>query len=362
MPTNLKKPVSYTALLNKSLSVFFKQAVSISAKNPSQALNFIQTVNNQQKAARVRAGWEKQGLQVPPMMIMSITNRCNLHCRGCYHQALRDISHAEMSEAKLRDTLAEASRLGVSFIILAGGEPLARPEILNIVAEYPRILFLMFTNGLMIDEATAIRLKTLKNLVPLISLEGLEKETDLRRGGGVYARLTEIMAGLNKRDIFFGNSITVTSANFNTVMSEEYIRSLSDQGCKMFFFVEYSEVQSGSSELMIDEIQRLRMSYLIAQYRKRFPATFISVPGDEKDFGGCLVAGRGFIHISAEGDVEPCPFAPYSDVNLRESTLAEALQSEFLKSIRESPEPLESGGGCSLMARKDWVQAKLAEN
>ncbi len=48
---------------------------------------------------------------------------------------------------------------------------------------------------------------------------------------------------------------------------------------------------------------------------------FIEVPGDEDEIGGCLGAGKGFIHISAEGDVEPCPFAPYSDMNLRNDIL-----------------------------------------
>jgi len=68
----LKKSVSYIKPLNKALNVFFKDAVKISLKDPSQALYFFHTVKNQQKAARVRAGWEKQGIHVPPMMIMSI--------------------------------------------------------------------------------------------------------------------------------------------------------------------------------------------------------------------------------------------------------------------------------------------------
>ena len=64
-------------------------------------------------------------------------------------------------------------------------------------------------------------------------------------------------------------------------------------------------------------------------FRNKYRALFVNVPGDEKDFGGCLSAGRGFVHVSAEGDLEPCPFAPYSDVNLRDKPLKEALQSPF---------------------------------
>ena len=71
-------------------------------------------------------------------------------------------------------------------------------------------------------------------------------------------------------------------------------------------------------------------------FRDKWPALFIEVPGDEDEIGGCLGAGKGFIHISAEGDVEPCPFAPYSDMNLRTVSLKDALNSEFLKKMGPS--------------------------
>jgi MoaA/NifB/PqqE/SkfB family radical SAM enzyme len=360
MLQTVEKSIQYIKPLNNALNVFFKDALRISLKDPGQALYFFQTVKNQQKASHTRAKWQKLGIHVPPMMIISITNRCNLHCRGCYHQALRDVTRDEMSREKLRGTIAEASELGVSFIILAGGEPLVRPDILDVTRDFPNIIFLLFTNGLLIDEAMAARFKAQKNIVPLISLEGFEQETNLRRGSGVYERLAKIIEKLNQERIFFGTSITVTSANFSTVIGEEYISYLAGLGCKMFFFVEYSPIQPGTQDLMISDLQRTRLAYLTKEYHDRYAALFISVPGDEKDFGGCLAAGRGFIHISAEGDVEPCPFAPYSDVNLKDKSLFEALQSPLLKAIRESDQQPETSGGCALFAKKEWVEGLLA--
>jgi MoaA/NifB/PqqE/SkfB family radical SAM enzyme len=359
MLQTIEKSAQYIKPLNKALNVFFKDAVKVSMKDPSQAFFFFQTVKNQQKAAHTRAKYEKMGIHVPPMMIMSITNRCNLRCKGCYHQALRDVTQTEMSQDKLRATIAEASDLGVSFIILAGGEPLVRRDILDITRDFPNIIFLMFTNGVLIDDAMAARFKAQKNIVPLISLEGFEQETDLRRGSGVYEKLAGIIQKLNKEQIFFGTSITVTSANFSTVIGEEYIRFLNELGCKMFFFVEYSPIQPGTEGLMITDTQRIRLAYLTKRYHDRYSALFISVPGDEKDFGGCLSAGRGFIHISAQGDVEPCPFAPYSDVNLKDKSLQEALQSPLLKAIRESDQQPETSGSCALFAKKEWLQSLM---
>jgi uncharacterized radical SAM superfamily Fe-S cluster-containing enzyme len=116
------KKAKFINPLNKSLRIFFKEAVKVSLKNPLQAYYFYQVVRNQQKSSKIRAHWMKEGLQVPPIMIFSVTNRCNLFCKGCYHRALRDVSRAEISEEKLRGIIGEARDLGVSFMVLAGGE------------------------------------------------------------------------------------------------------------------------------------------------------------------------------------------------------------------------------------------------
>ena len=355
-----KKTDKYINPLNKALRIFFKDAVRVSLKNPSHAYYFLQTLRNQQKASRLRANWAKQGLQVPPVMIFSITNRCNLHCKGCYHQALRDITKAEMSQEKLHSVIGEARDLGVSFMVLAGGEPLVRQDILKITSDYPDILFLMFTNGLLITDELAGQFKAQKNIIPLISLEGYENNTDERRGSGVYGHLQKIIEKLKKEDVLFGTSITVTRSNFETLLNDRFIGNLTGLGGKFLLFVEYSPIQAGTEDWVITDEQRTRMASLIQTFRSKYPALFISVPGDEKDFGGCLSAGRGFVHVSAEGDLEPCPFSPYSDTNLHDRSLEEALRSNFLRSIRENNQlGKETGGSCALFAQREWVRSLL---
>ncbi|MCL5073057.1 MAG: hypothetical protein M1308_19540, partial [Actinobacteria bacterium] len=97
---------------------------------------------------------------------------------------------------------------------------------------------------------------------------------------------------------------------------------------------------------------------LMIDYKSRFPALFIAFPGGEDEMGGCLASGRGFVHISAGGSLEPCPFAPYSDTNLKNLSLKDALNSEFLKKIRESHETLKgTRGGCALWENREWVKS-----
>ncbi|MFC2047709.1 radical SAM protein, partial [Chloroflexota bacterium] len=285
-------------------------------------------------------------------------NRCNLHCKGCYHQALQRSSRPEISTEKLRSIFNEARELGISFMVIAGGEPLVRHEILDITKDYPEIICLVFTNGLLIDDDLLVKLKGQRNFVPVISLEGWEEDTDARRGKGVYEHLKPITEKIKSIGLFWSVSLTVTRSNFATITDQQFIKSLTDLGCKLIFFLEYTPIKEGTEDWIITDEQRIDLLTFRDSCRKKYSALFIAVPGDEEEIGGCLSAGRGFVHISAEGDVEPCPFAPYSDTNLRDSSLKDALQSEFLRTIRQNHEQLsETEGGCALWIKREWVRS-----
>ncbi|MFZ2413956.1 MAG: hypothetical protein WAW16_07030, partial [Candidatus Cryosericum sp.] len=111
---------------------------------------------------------------------------------------------------------------------------------------------------------------------------------------------------------------------------------------------------------VLDDGQRARLAATVASLQKRLPGLFIAFPGDEEVFGGCLAAGRGFVHISPSGRVEPCPFAPYSDTSVRGVPLRDALASPLLLAIRDNHERLtETNGGCALWSQREWVRSLL---
>jgi MoaA/NifB/PqqE/SkfB family radical SAM enzyme len=240
-----------------------------------------------------------------------------------------------MSPDLFRSVIAEAANLGVSVIVVAGGEPLLRKEeILSLAQSFPQILFPLFTNGLMIDNSTAQEIAKQKNIVPLISFEGFRHDTDSRRGSGIYDCLLSSCSVLKKNGIFFGCSVTVTRANLDRVTDEEFIRGMIAVGVRVFTFVEYVPIEPGTEDLVLTHDQQKTLHARMSELEKQFPALFIGFPGDEEQFGGCLAAGRGFIHISSSGNVEPCPAAPFSDANLTSVSHREALQSTFLDKIR----------------------------
>ncbi|MFM7073850.1 MAG: radical SAM protein, partial [Planctomycetota bacterium] len=122
----------------------------------------------------------RRGEFFPPFLYVSIVNSCNLRCQGCWVDVAAKQSRIE-TDAMDR-MIGEAKEMGNSFFGILGGEPFMHPQILDIFAAHPDCYFQVFTNGQMITDAVARRLRELGNVTPLISIEGNEIISDERRG------------------------------------------------------------------------------------------------------------------------------------------------------------------------------------
>jgi len=353
---------SYIPALNDAILGYFRDAVRITLREPAKSIFFLRTILWQRKAALVRRKWQKSDLHVPALLIVSVTSKCNLRCKGCYAFA-HDKGKSkgpELSDARLRTLVAEANELGISAILFAGGEPLIRKDLLTITRDFPSVIFPIVTNGTLIDEGTLDHFRNQRNVIPVISVEGDERDTDERRGVGMHKRLQSAMERMRAKRIFFGCSLTITRSNFATITDERFIKSLTQAGAKLILFLEYVSVEAGTEDWILTDEQRSALAHKTERFRTQFPAIFITIPGDEDQFGGCLAAGRGFVHVSPEGDLEPCPVSPYSDANVRQLSLKEALQSRLLRAIRQRHETLsEREGGCALWTEREWVRSLL---
>jgi MoaA/NifB/PqqE/SkfB family radical SAM enzyme len=241
-------------------------------------------------------------------------------------------------------------------ILLAGGEPLLREDVLTEAAVSRDILFPVFSNGTMLKGENLSLFDAHRNLIPMLSIEGDEAQTDARREAGIYAQLMEVFGELSRRGILFGVSITVTTENIKTVTADTFVEDLYRRGCRIIIYVEYIPVEKpelapGAVE---QEFLQLRLGNLRKQRRSMI---FISFPGDEKESQGCLAAGRGFFHINSRGGAEPCPFSPYSDTNLRGCSLSDALNSPLFRKLRDSKLLQEqAAGGCHLFQQEAAVR------
>lgn len=319
-----------------------------------------------QKSAQIRSEHEKDGLHIPPFLIASIASQCNLHCAGCYARAdgMCAESHVqkEMSAEDWKKVFKEASELGISFILLAGGEPLLRREIIHNAAEFSNILFPIFTNGTLLDEHYLNLLDKYRNLVPVFSIEGDAMQTDVRRGSGVSKSVDSAMNKLSERGILFAASVTMTKENLKLVVSESFISQLRTAGCGALFFVEYVPAERGTENLVLSETQAEWLNEQTSKFKAIYnDMSIFSFPGDEKYMGGCLAAGRGFFHISPFGSAEACPFSPFSKMNLKHSSILEILESPFFADIREISKKgaNDHSGGCTLFNYESEVRQLL---
>ena len=344
-----------------------KDALRASFKNPKEILFLRKFSKNAKKATEIRKKYEKTGQNIPAFLIASITSSCNLHCSGCYsrsnHACNDDAPINQLSDEEWEDIFNQAKDMGISFIVLAGGEPLLREDVISKATEFPEILFPIFTNGTMLNEDYLNIFNNNRNLVPIFSIEGDEEITDSRRGKGVYKQLVDSMELMKKNNIIFGASLTFTNNNLSSLVSNEFIDELHDFGCKVVFFIEYVPVNyetheiapsDEERELLLDNLERLRKEY--------DDMLFMSFPGDEKESGGCLAAGRGFFHINSHGGAEPCPASPYSDINVKDTSLMEALNSKLFRSLREGNILMDDHEGCCVLFEHKEEVKKLLEN
>ena len=314
-------------------------------------------------ASKKRAAAERGGEHIPPFLIASITSSCNLHCAGCYSRSNNACCDAkpvdQLTAQEWNRIFCEAQELGISFILLAGGEPMLRYDVLQQAAEHPDILFPIFTNGTYLHEKYLDYLDEHRNLLPIISIEGNEAVTDARRGEGVYQKVTAAMQSIRDRGMIFGASVTVTTENLDEVYSDAFLDSLSSLGCKAVIYVEYVPVTDESRHLAPAEAEQKRMRKAVKRLRRaRRNMVFIAFPGDEKSSGGCVAAGRGFFHINSHGGAEPCPFSPYSYSNVRDTSLREALKSPLFRALQtEGLLKDDHVGGCTLFMNRERVEA-----
>ena len=287
-------------------------------------------------------GWPKQeecrkkyGCNIPWAILLDPTSACNLHCTGCW--AAEYGNKLNLSYEEIDDIIRQGKELGVYMYIYTGGEPMVRKkDLIRLCEKHNDCIFLCFTNGTLIDEAFTDDMLRVGNFIPAISLEGFESATDQRRGEGVYQKATKAMELLKKKKLIYGISACYTSANFESITSEEFFDSLIEKGAYFIWYFHYMPVGNDASpELLPTPEQRVETYRCIRHYRAVKPLFAMDFQNDAEYVQGCIAGGRRYLHINANGDIDPCVFVHYSDSNIREKTLLEVLQSPIMMAYHD---------------------------
>lgn len=299
--------------------------------------------NRRRAASQFR---QQHGCFPPWFLVLSPGHACNLDCPGCY--AGSGAAGARLPWSMLDRIIGEAKTLwGVPLFVFSGGEPLVYrsqgKDLLDMVEKHADCLFLMFTNGTLIDRPTAERLARLGNLTPALSVEGGRARTDARRGTGAYEQVLQAMSLLREAGVPFGLSITATRENCQEILSDPFLDFFFEQqGAFYAFLFQYTPIgRNPTWEWMPTPEQRAsfwRRSWEIVARKRIFLLDFWN-HGPLVE--GCIAAGRerGYLYIDWNGRAMPCVFMPYAGANVYEvyargGTLNDIWEAPLFQAIR----------------------------
>ena len=288
------------------------------------------------------AGWKKQeeyrqkyNCNIPWTILLDPTSACNLHCTGCW--AAEYGNKLNLTFDEIDSIITQGKEMGVYFYIYTGGEPLVRKDdLIAICRKHNDCQFLSFTNATLIDEEFADEMLSVRNFIPSVSVEGFEEATDDRRGQGTFAKVKEAMAIMKRKKLPFGLSCCYTSRNIESISSLEFIDQMVEWGARFVWYFHYMPVGNDAvPELLPTCEQRKYMYHQIRSIRSSRPIFAMDFQNDGQYVGGCIAGGRRYLHINANGDCDPCVFIHYSNVNIREASLLDALQSPVFKAYHD---------------------------
>ncbi len=292
---------------------------------------------------------EKYGINPPAFCTISPTQKCNLHCSGCYAashaRTLASLPYwiVERLVREMRDIL------GASFIVISGGEPFlwkdGEKNLISLAEEFNDMFFLVYTNGTLLDEPMAKKLLEIGNITPAISVEGYEEETDHRRGKGIFKKIMDNIENLKKYGVGFGVSVTATKDNLNVLLEDRFYEYWFEEvGATYMWMFHLMPIGRAKDTMSLVLSPEERLKLLTKWEELLFKRGYFI--GDFWNSGaasrGCIAYGRpnGYFYVDWNGNIMPCVFVPYYKDNLFElyqngKTIDEALMSDYFQRGRK---------------------------
>ncbi|HQL86437.1 MAG TPA: radical SAM/SPASM domain-containing protein [Lentisphaeria bacterium] len=273
----------------------------------------------------------------PAFLMLSITNQCQLRCRGCWVQPTTPPQ--QLSRQQLDALVEQANQQRSYFFGILGGEPLLHQDLLNFFAAHPKCYFQLYTNGIALTHETAAKLARLGNVTPIISIEGLQEESARRRGReDVFQRAISALEASVQAGLFTGVAASITKQNFAELVSTDYLDLLVRHGVHYIWYYIYRPAGAHPEpENALDREQIKILRQFIVDQRRSAKLLIIDASWDHQ--GNALCPGATGIshHIAPSGAVEFCPPMQFcsGSLNATADNLKTILQEDdFLRQLR----------------------------
>jgi len=274
----------------------------------------------------------RRGQFFPPFLYVSVINSCNLRCQGCWV----DVSARQqaMSPEVFHRLIREARPMGNVFFGIVGGEPFMHPHLLDMLAEHPDCYFQIFTNGHFLTPERARRMYQMGNVTPLISVEGTERVSDIRRGrSGVLSKTLQGLRHALDAGLLTGVCTSVCRSNLRDLVREEWIDQLIEWGVLYTWFHVYRPMgPNPQPELCLSAEEALQVRRFVVEMRARKPIIIIDAYHDGEGQALCPAANGLSHHINPWGDIEPCPIVQFARESIDPQVDSRPLKEKFLHS------------------------------
>ena len=296
----------------------------------------------------------KKGVHFPPFLFISVINSCQLRCQGCWVDVSSKRQMIELDD--LNRVINEAKAKGNSYFGLLGGEPFMYPHLFEVLEAHPDCYFQIFTNGQLITDEVAARLRKCGNATPLMSIEGSEIVSDERRGGSdVLNKTLEGLKNCVKNRLIVGVASSICQTNYSLV-SEDWLKRLIELGVHYCWFHTYRVVGPDPAEaLALTPDQVLHVRRFAVEMRAKLPIGIVDAYWDDKGDAICPMATGISHHIGPSGAIEPCPIIQFATETITDGPDIYELmtKSEFLEDFRTAS--AAATRGCVVLERPDLV-------
>ena len=291
----------------------------------------------------------------PAFNMISVTETCNLACSGCW---VSKGGRKSLTLDQLNGIIHESKRHGSKFFGILGGEPLMFRGLIDIFQQHSDCYFQLFTNGTLLTEEVAFELRKAGNVTPLISIEGLEAESDRRRQANeVYQRTLRGMRACRKAGLIFGVAASICKNNYDELVSRQHIERVAREGAAYLWYYIYRPVGAEPHpEQALTQEQIFGLRQFLVRERLNAPVVLIDVYWDDEGRAMCPGATGMSHHVSPSGALEFCPVIQMAVdfLNANASNMTELYaQSEFLAGMRR--EIAQATRGCILMENPELM-------
>lgn len=277
-------------------------------------------------------------------LYVNITHACNLKCKYCYINA-GEPYEAELTEEEFVSQIRDFSELGGEELVITGGEPFLRKNVLRSIVTTARMLKIekidVETNGILVEKEDA-RFCARNNVRVCVGLGGASRETHLQVRGGGFEEAIKGTENLINEGVDTAMGMTITRVNVHE--AEDFLKLAKNLGATTTTMNLITMVGRARDhpelEFSLNDAIPVIQNVIGEGQKLGIKTAFERVVMDTRQLPvrNLCGVGIGVLSIAANGDVYPCNSfqeTPFKAGNVRKRSLREIWEtSETIKMFR----------------------------